>query len=121
MSAAPRSHSGSTERAAYRRWVPLVEMREGPRQGGAVDKDIELLVVEGDHPGDRRDLAQRIVVGPGEIRIDCLSYSDRPVLRGDSLIGTYGFGFACLQVRERDVGAVDIVTGRQSCLEKQDR
>src|ERR1700759_2796598 len=121
MSAAPRSHSGSTERAAYPRWVPLGEMREGPRQGGAVDKDVELLVVKRNHPGDRRDLTQRIVVRPREVRMHSLADSDAPVLRGDSFIRTYGFGFACLQVRERDVGAVDVVAGRQSRLEKQDR
>jgi 3-mercaptopyruvate sulfurtransferase SseA len=37
--------------------LPLGEMGEGPRQPGAIDEDVELLVVESDHPGDGRDLA----------------------------------------------------------------
>src|SRR6476469_9475965 len=73
------------------------------RQQRAVDEDVELLVVESDHPGDGCDFAQRVVVGPG-----------------DSLVGAYGFGLARLQVRELDVGAVDVKASRQTCFEQQD-
>src|SRR6476620_1716101 len=31
---------------------PLMEDRVRPRQEGAINEDVELLVVEGDHPGD---------------------------------------------------------------------
>src|SRR6476620_8782198 len=90
------------------------------RQQRAVDEDVELLVVESDHPGDGCDFAQRVVVGPGDVRMHGVALSEGPVGRGDSLVGAYGFGLARLQVRELDVGAVDVKASRQTCFEQQD-
>src|SRR6201988_5439106 len=70
------------------------------RQQRAVDEDVELLVVESDHPGDGCDFAQRVVVGPSDVRMHGVALSEGPVGRGDSLVGAYGFGLARLQVRE---------------------
>src|ERR1700761_6458889 len=95
----------------------------GPRaaQRAAVDLDVELLVVEGDHPGDRQQLAGREVIGPGQVlmfaadgpavgaRVEC----DRPVSAGYPLVRAGRPGLAGYQVSEVDVGAVDVVAGRQ--------
>src|SRR6476620_9764501 len=62
------------------------------RQQRAGDEDGELLVVESDHPGDGCDFAQRIVVGPSDVRMHGVALSEGPVGRGDSLVGAYGFG-----------------------------
>src|SRR6202158_1311617 len=48
-----------------------------------------------------------------------VAVSESPVRRGDSLVGTYGFGLAWLQVRELDVGAVDVKARRQTRFEEQ--
>src|ERR1700737_3017104 len=48
-----------------------------------------------------------------------VAVSESPVRRGDSLVGTYGFGLAWLQVRELDIGAVDVEARRQPCFEEQ--
>src|SRR5262249_54380596 len=50
-----------------RRAALLDEMCLGTRQFVIVEEDVEFFVVEGDEAGDRRDLAHRVVVGPGDV------------------------------------------------------
>src|ERR1700733_14720331 len=87
-------------------------------QSSVVDEDVELLVVERDHPRDRSDFTQRVIVGPDKIGIYRVADPDGPVLRRDSLVGAYVFDAGFSQGREYDVGGVNGVTGRQTCLEK---
>ena len=63
----------------------------GPRSGemglrsfldDAVDRDIDLFVVEGDQSSDREQLAGREVVGPGQFREQLVADPHRPVQLG---------------------------------------
>src|SRR3954464_3352998 len=46
------------------------EVGSRPPQRGAVEGDVDLLVVEGDQPGDRQQLPGGEVVGPRQVAVE---------------------------------------------------
>src|SRR5260370_37872474 len=70
-----------------RRAVLLNEMCLGPRQFVTGEEGVDNFVVEGDEAGDRGHLGHRVVVGPSDVRMNCVADSRAPVPRRDPLIG----------------------------------
>src|SRR5258708_3116683 len=90
-----RSHHGPVATSAGNL---LCENGGRPGEANIIDGDIELLIVEGDRPSDGADLAQRVVVGPGDVRMHSIADSGAPVPRCDPLVRADTLGFTRLQV-----------------------
>src|SRR5512132_4714198 len=56
------------------------ELGDRPLLELAVDEQVDLLVVEGDQPGDLLALGQGRAVGPGQVLDQAIADPDRPVL-----------------------------------------
>src|SRR6266536_1238465 len=52
----------------------------------AVEEELDLLVVKGDHPGDGRQLTGGKVIRPREVRVHRATSPDRPVAARDALV-----------------------------------
>src|SRR5919106_3013741 len=87
----------------------------------AVEEDVDLLVVEGDQAGDRQDRRGGKVIRPGHIRLNLLVCDERPVAGRLALVRAARDRRRGLQVLEANVGAVEVVAGRQACLEHHHR
>ncbi len=99
-------------------------MRSGAGQPHAVHVDIGLLVVEGDQARDGQQLAGGKVVGPGEILVAVAHFitgAHRPVGAGDALVRAGRLGAGGHEMTEVDIGAIEVVAGRQAGLEHQHR
>src|SRR6516162_5618200 len=57
-----------------------------------VEEDVDLLVIEGDHPGDGQQLAGGKVVSPGQVPVHGVTGADRPVAARSALIRARGDG-----------------------------
>lgn len=57
-----------------------------------VEEDVDLLVIEGNHPGDRQQLAGGKVVCPGKVLVHGVTSPDRPVAARGALVRTRGDG-----------------------------
>ena len=68
------------------------EVRLGPVQPLSVQRDVDLLVVEGDQAGDGQQLAGREVVAPGQVRVHRAADPDGPVAAGLALVRAGGYG-----------------------------
>ena len=85
------------------------EMRGWARKEVIIDGDVNLFVVEGDHPGDRKKVASGKVVGPGQVRVGGITEADRPIAEWSVLIGAGRDGFARHEMVEVHFGPVQVV------------
>src|SRR5215471_13270767 len=76
------------------------EVRLRPLKRLATDEEVDLLVVEGDHPGDGQQLAGGKVIGPREVPVHRATSPDRPVAARDALVRARGDGAGGDQVPE---------------------
>src|SRR5260370_37625377 len=73
--------------------LPISELRGRPSLSSAVDEEVDLLVVEGDHAGDLLALGQGRGIRPGQVLVEVLADAHRPCL-GLPLVGAVEIGRA---------------------------
>src|SRR5579872_1283284 len=96
------------------------EMGLRPLRCHAVDRKVDLLVVEADEAGDLHRLRQGCPVGPRQVLMQRPVYLDRPV-GGGALVRTVRDGVRGPQEVEADLGERKVVPRRKPGLEEDPR
>lgn len=87
----------------------LAELSVRPRQGDAVDGEVDLLVVKRHQAGDRGNGGQWIVIRPGQVAVHGVADAHRLIARRRPLVRTQRLRRGGLQMLESDVGRIDVI------------